>query len=515
VERNGVTRAERIVLLTLIALVIVSSLYFVEFWLWSDARRRPFAFALLTVAILWGVSRNVITALLYFFITPPPERRARRSYTVDVLTTAMPGEPYEMIAATLRAIAAIDHPHRCFLLDGGCDKKLAVLCRQLGTVHVDCSQVEGAKAGKVNFALRHYSRSDVVFVLDPDHRPRPDLFARTLGWFDDPEVGFVQVVQAYHNTEDTFVASAAAEQTFGFYGPFLLALNGLGIPTAIGANCIFRRAALDSIGGHAVHLAEDALTSMRLHAQGWRSVYVPYRGTEGLVPADLSAFFKQQFKWSAGMSSLLVRHYPRLFSSLSAVGRAHYLFAATHYFHALASLLTLLLPICFLLTGAFAVEFLLVEFVVHSSPYALSLVLLHAFVQRWYTHPSEKRFPWRSLVLEKGTWHVYLMGLVSGLLGRQVHYLPTPKYKERAGASAALVAPHLLVITLSALAIVHATATYARLDGGTWLMIAFAFLNIVLLSPICWVWLVSRCNLQSEWRAPEPQLPDEELHGPA
>jgi cellulose synthase (UDP-forming) len=294
------------------------------------------------------------------------------------------------------------------------------------------------------------------------------------------------------------VADGAAEETFGFYGPTLLGLNGLGIPTAIGANCIFRRAALDGIGGHAVHLAEDALTSMRLHAAGWRSVYLPYRGTSGLVPADLGAFFKQQLKWSTGMFYLLFREYPKLFRRFDAAARPHYFFAGTFYFNGLATALTLVLPIWFLFLQVFAVEFELTEFAIHLAPYVLSIVVTYAFVQRWYTHSSERRVPWRSLVLEKGTWHVYLMGLASGLLGRRVEYLPTPKGSDRA-AMPRLVLPHLLVIVLSAAAIAFALLTYARLDDGTLLMIFFAALNIALLLPVTWIALFPRWN----WRRPD------------
>jgi cellulose synthase (UDP-forming) len=274
-------------------------------------------------------------------------------------------------------------------------------------------------------------------------------------------------------------------------------LNGLGIATAIGANCIFRRKALDSIGGHAVHLAEDALTSMRMHAAGWRSVYLPYRGTSGLVPADLGSFFKQQFKWATGMFYLLFREYPRLFRRFDPAARPHYFFAGTFYFNGLATFLTLVLPIWFLFFKVFAVEFPLDEFLGHLAPYAASTVLTYTLIQRWYTHSSERRVPWRSLVLEKGTWHVYLMGLVSGLLNRRVEYLPTPKSSVRA-ATPRLVLPHVVVILLSAAAIAFALATYPRLDDGTLLMIFFAALNIALLLPVTLIALVPRLN----WRSP-------------
>jgi cellulose synthase (UDP-forming) len=495
-EPRPLGRVDRLFLLLVIGFGVLSVAYFAEFWFWSPANRHPVYFALLTFAIFWGVFRSLINWYIYFFITPPPRRAGpRRAYTVDVLTTAMPGEPFAMFEETLTAIAAMRHPHRSFLLDGGNDPALRELCRRLGVEHVDCSEVGGAKAGKINYCLRHHASGDITFIVDPDHRPRPDLLDRALPWFDDERIGFVQVVQAYYNTEESFVADAAAEQTFGFYGPTLLGLNGLGIPTAIGANCIFRRAALESIGGHAVHLAEDALTSMRLHAQGWRSVYLPYRGTSGLVPADLGSFFKQQFKWSSGMFQLLLREYPRLFRRFDATSRPHYFFAGTFYFNGLATLLTLVLPIWFLFRQVFAVEFALVEFVIHLAPYALSTLLTYGLIQRWYTHTSERRLPWRSLVLEKATWHVYVMGMISALLGRRVEYLPTPKGSDRA-AMPKLVFPHLVVIVLSAAAIVFALATYPRLDDGTLLMMSFAALNILLLAPVTFIALFPRWN----WR---------------
>jgi cellulose synthase (UDP-forming) len=498
IEPRPLRPLDRALLLAVLAVGMLSSLYFAEYWFLSNARREPFYFALLSFAIFWGIKRSWVNAYIYFFITPPPAQRAMtKPYSVDVLTTAMPGEPFAMFEATLSAIVAMRHPHHTFLLDGGNDPALRALCARLGVMHVDCVDVEGAKAGKINFCLERHARAEIVLIIDPDHRPRADFLERALPWFDDAGVGFVQVVQAYYNTSESFIADAAAEQTFGFYGPTMLGLNGLGIPTAIGANCVFRRAALDAVGGHAVHLAEDALTSMRLHAAGYRSVYLPYRGSEGLVPADLGSFFKQQFKWCTGMTLVLSREYPKLWSRLPGVARAHYLFAGTFYVHALATFLTLVLPIWFLFFQVFAVELALTEFAIHLVPYALATLGTHVFIQRWYTHRAEQRIPWRALVLEKGTWHVYMMGLVSGLLGRRVEYLPTPKANDRA-AMPKLVLPHLAIMLMSAAAIGFALLTYPRIDDGTLLMMFFAALNIALLTPVTWVALFPSFSWRDE-----------------
>lgn len=483
---ESISRLEKFVLLALLTLGLESVIYFTHWWFWGGHRKQTAFFVILSFAIFWEIFRNLINWYIYSFVKTPEPQKRMHDFTVDVLTTAMPGEPYAMFEQSLEAIAAIEYPHNTFLLDGGNDPQLQALCERLNINHINCEGVGGAKAGKINYCLNNFSTSEVVLVIDPDHIPKKDFFEYTLPAFNDEKVGFVQVVQAYYNTGESFVADAAAEQTFGFYGPTLMGLNGLGIPTAIGANCTFHRKALDSIGGHAIHLAEDALTSMRIHAEGWKSVYVPYRGSTGLAPADISAFFKQQLKWATGMFYLLFREYPKLFRKFNLVSKLHYFFAGTFYLNGLAVFFTLILPIIFLFFKIFAVEMALSDFLIHYVPYLAISVGINQFIQRWYTHTEEKRFPWKSMVLEKGTWFIYMMGFIYGLSGKKVAYLPTPKTAQQ-GVYLNLAYPHILILALSIIAIAFTLLTYPRMDTGTNLMIFFAGTNIALLTPTIWI----------------------------
>jgi cellulose synthase (UDP-forming) len=479
---DKISKYEKYILVILITLGLESVIYFSHWWFWGGHNKQPIFFIILSFAIFWEILRNLINWYNYSFIKEAGKIKLKKDFTVDVLTTAMPGEPYEMFETTLKAISEIEYPHNTYLLDGGNDQKLIDLCVSLNINHINCKGIEGAKAGKINYCLSNFSKAEIVLIIDPDHIPKKDIFEKTLPYFQNDEVGFVQVVQAYYNTDESFVAYAAAEQTFGFYGPTLMGLNGLGIPTAIGANCTFRRKALDSIGGHAVHLAEDALTSMRIHAEGWKSTYVPYRGSIGLVPADLGAFFKQQLKWSTGMTTLLLKEYPKLFKRFDFVSKLHYLFAGTFYLSGLATFFTLVLPIIFLFFQIFAVEMTLTEFLIHYLPYIGMSTIINFYIQRWYTHSAEKGFPWKSMVLDKGTWHIYLLGLFYALIGKKVAYLPTPKITQK-GVFLNLVFPHIIILFLSILAIIFAYTTYHRIDTGTNLMMFFAFINILLLTP--------------------------------
>ena len=127
--------------------------------------------------------------------------------------------------------------------------------------------------------------------------------------------GHTGVVEAWVQFEkeiSVLIARGAAEQTYHFYGPLMMGMNAYGTAMAIGANCTFRRAALDGIGGHAAGLTEDMHTAMRLHAAGWKSVYAPVVVSRGLVPSTLAAYYGQQLKWARGAFELLFCVYPRL-----------------------------------------------------------------------------------------------------------------------------------------------------------------------------------------------------------
>jgi len=479
IERVSIVN--RIILWILITAGFLSILYYADWWFQPVHRRNMAFFIFLSFAVFYQVYRSAVNWFYFLFITGTKHIEPPGGLTVDVFTTAMPGEPFEMFVKTLTVIKAIEYPHESYLLDGGNDVSLIALCKTLGIHHVDCRNIKGAKAGKVNHALS-FTKGEFVLVIDPDHMPEPDFLHRVLGHFMNPHVGYVQVVQAYYNQDESFVARAGAEQTYGFYGPTMMGMNGLGTPVVIGANCTFRRTALESIHGHAEDLAEDLLTAVRLHSKGWKSVYVPERLSFGLNPADLHSYFKQQLKWSTGMFTVFFRDYFRKFLTMTFNQKLHYFFAGTYYFEGIASLITCILPILFLFFGLWAVEMEFGEFLIHMLPYAMMTFFIGWYVQRWFRHPSEKGFLWRGMFLKKGTWPIYVLSFIYLLTGTKVPYLPTPKTAEK-GTFTALVLPHLAVIILSAAAIAFCLITSVRFVTGTKLMIFFAASNIVFLLP--------------------------------
>lgn len=478
-----VLTSQRLVLRTLVVAGL-AALILLCYWLGQDrfAGYGPL-YALLLISIGYKILKVLFEWYHYWAIrhphTPLP---LQRQWTVDVFTTAMPGEPYELIKSTLEAMVAMRYPHTTYLCDEGNDPHLKALCKQLGVRHITREVKVDAKAGNINNALRG-ATGDICVILDPDHRPEPHLLEVILPYFEDPQIGFVQSVQAYKNSGESAVALGAAQQTYTFYGPLMMGMGSYGTAQAIGANCVFRRSALDSIGGHAPGLSEDMHTAMRLHAKGWKSVYVPQILTRGLVPSNISAYYKQQLKWSRGTFDLLFHVLPKILSGLSWRQRLHYSLVPLHFAAGIIALIDIAIPAAALATGEVP---LLLEFskaYLFLLPFLLMTLLIRQYAQRWLMEPSERGFHLTGGVLLFGTWWVHLTGFVYTLLGVKVPYIPTPKENEctnhwRLGAPNLLVA--MLLAGIAAYSLYYDSNPYNRIMAG------YALFNALLLLVVFW-----------------------------
>jgi cellulose synthase (UDP-forming) len=490
-RRAATARAwERWVLGILIFLGVQSVVYFALWWFRAGHVNQLLLFILLSLATWYGVFRIMVGWYNVFHVEQPEERPPPDGLRVAIFTTSAPGEPYEMFVRTLAAARAVRYPHTTYLLDDTRDPRMPALCAEMGAVHLELVGIPGAKAGKINEALRRTSE-EIIVVLDPDHIPFPELLDRVLGHFDDAEVGFVQVAQAYGNARESFVARAAAEQTYAFYGPIMQGMFGTGTAVAIGANCTFRRTALESIGGHGVGLAEDLVTSIRLHAKGWQSVYVPEVVSRGLVPSDLDSYLAQQLKWSRGVYDVLFREYPRAFRSLTWYQRISYFMIGSYYLVGLTSLIFLAVPLFFLLFGKQPAVFLLSEYVTHALPVGLFGAAVYFVSQRWLCdRPRERGLHWRGTLLKIGSWSVYLRGLVLALMNVAVPYVPTAKTRQRTRFWTLARLP-LAVLVISLLAIVWTAyqQLYVMPESEVLIttevtlgMVTFAMINAALMS---------------------------------
>lgn len=444
----------------------------------------PWMYGLLTFALVFKLYRTLYEWYYYFDLRVPEKPETEKQYTVDVLTTFCAGEPYEMITRTLRAIKAIRYPHETYLCDEADDPFLKQFCKKNGIHHVTRTVKRNAKAGNINNALENFCKGELVVIMDPDHIPRPEFLDRVVAYFDDPKVGYVQIIQAYYNQEESLVALGAAQQTYHFYGPTKICQGNYGTVQAIGANCTFRRRALDSIGGHAPGLSEDMHTAMRLHAKRWKSVYVPEVLSVGLVPSTLSSFYKQQLKWSRGCFELLFEVYPRLFSRFSFRQKLHYFFSPLYYLFGVVNAIDIFVPIVSLITTKVPWLTNIETFAAYYIPLLVVGILIRLYAQRWLAVPGERGLHITGGLLRLGTWWIYVVGFVYSIFRVKVPYIPTPKEGEVQNEwQISLV--NIAVFLLSAGALIY--GLLQDMNPYSTLMAGFAFTNCVLLSGVVYM----------------------------
>jgi cellulose synthase (UDP-forming) len=442
-------RSEVKTIRVLICCGIFSMIIFINWFVDPDHVGYSPIFWLLTFALTFKLVKMIHEWYHYWSPSVPVMPRSDRKWKVDVLTTACPGEPREMIIRTLRAMVDIKYPHTNYLCDEGDDPILKDICNNLGVVHVTRVEKINAKAGNINNALKQ-ATGEIAVVLDPDHIPIPEFLDRVLPYFEDEEIGFVQCVQGYYNQEESFIARGAAEQTYHFYGPMMMCMNTYGTVQAIGANCTFRRSALDSIGGHAAGLSEDMHTAMQLHAKGWKSIYVPEMLTKGLVPATLSSYYKQQLKWSRGTFDLLFHSFPKLYKNFTWRQKIHYLTIPMYFLFGLINLIDIVVPVLALGLAEVPWEVDLGRFAAFFIPLCALSLCIRLYAQRWLLEKHERGFHFAGGVLRMATWWIFLIGFIYTIFNIKVPYIPTPKEDEHQNYMR-LSVPNLLVFLICGL----------------------------------------------------------------
>jgi cellulose synthase/poly-beta-1,6-N-acetylglucosamine synthase-like glycosyltransferase len=246
-----------------------------------------------------------------------------RSYYPKVsLQVPTCSEPPELVIATLDSLAKLNYPNfEVMVIDNNTKdpdlwRPLEAHCRKLGKrfrfFHLQ--EWPGAKAGALNFAMTKVAPdAELVAVIDSDYQTDPDFLASLIGYFDNPKMGFVQTPHDYREWEDSPYLRMCYWEYKCFFETKMVSLNERDAALTVGTMCVLRRQALEEAGGWAEWCAtEDSELSIRIHALGYSSVYLPFTFGRGLIPETFLGYKKQRFRWTIGPVQELKRHF-RLF----------------------------------------------------------------------------------------------------------------------------------------------------------------------------------------------------------
>jgi cellulose synthase (UDP-forming) len=418
--------------------------------------------------------------VLYLAANRHPRRRVQpiaHALTVDVLVTVY-DEDADLVERCLCAARDMAGEHQTWLLDDGARAELQTLAQLLGVGYLTRKGNLHHKAGNINAALARTS-GDIVVIFDVDHVPAANFLERTLGHFNDPQTGFVQVMLTFAYGKESHTGKAASESSLDFYNPASRGADALGAATLIGSNALIRRTALDSIGGYQPGLAEDLATSIALHAAGWCSVYVNEPLAPGLAPPDLKAWFEQQFKWARGVFELLVTKYFYYWPDLTAGQRLSYAVRMTYYWIGLTTLAHTFLPIFLLFWGTDMQISGFNRYLMHLVPLLLATVAIRGVALRHHASASVKVFfetpvylQWKPLLLVVGTWPAYSLAWLLAIFRVPTRFRPTPKTATGHGPNPIWILPQLVVTILLIIGIIFRATGDS--PGEHWLLMSFA-----------------------------------------
>jgi len=386
---------------------------------------------------------------------------------VDVVVTCC-GEPIQVIEPTLRAVAKIDYAnYKVTVADDRCDPAVGELCEELGFQHLCRNEHEGRKAGNLNYALSNTERP-FILTLDADQIPHHSILDVLMGYFKVPHIGFVTTYQGF----DVPHGDPWSNRDRVFYGSMQPARNASSSAISTGSGVVYRRKALDDIGGFSTwNLVEDLYSSLLMHNAGWKSVYHPFPLTHGTAPNEITGQVKQRWQWAVDSLRILIWRNPLFTHGLSWRQRLNYLgFGYSYLVFGIAFPIFFLVPAWGLLSGQFLMKAPALEFVIWRAPYLVAFLILNRLI-------TDHRHNRKTFRAQTGLFQVFLSAILTAL--RSHKHIPAYSVTRKTGQLPSVsqrlrhITGHIVIVGLCIAGIIrgwqhHQPGEYFYFVNATW-----------------------------------------------
>ncbi|MBI3887520.1 glycosyltransferase [Candidatus Microgenomates bacterium] len=392
------------------------------------------------------------------------------------------GEPVDIVKNTLEAAKKIRYKGKktiYILNDGFVAKKdnwrdIQKLAKNLNVSCLTRIIPGGAKAGNINNALNQTS-GEIVVIFDADMVSYPEFLEKTINYFVDKNVAFVQTPQFYKNAGTNLISRASWEQQAFFFGPIMRGKEKDNSVFICGTNVAIRRSALVEIGGFVTNnIAEDFATSIKIHQRGYRSIYVPKILAAGLAPEDLGSYLKQQLRWTRGNIETFLYENVFFKRGLSLRQKIQYFSSSAFFLGGLFVLIDMIIPVIFLFTSLQPVTAATTTFALFFIPFMfLNIYTLYI--------SSNSALTFRAISFTQSSWNIQIFALVSALLKIKMGFVVTPKTAQK-NNYISLAFPHIAYILLAAIGTAFALHREG-LNPPVATNLAWVIFNIVMFVP--------------------------------
>ncbi|MGX7265765.1 glycosyltransferase family 2 protein [Enterococcus crotali] len=308
--------------------------------------------------------------------------------TVDILIATY-NENIEILERTVVGCLSIDYPKELlniYLCDDGDRSMVRKLAEKHHIQVIARPTHEHAKAGNLNYALTK-TNGEIIVTQDADMVPKREFLQRTLGYFAKENVGFIQTPQTFFNSDifqhNLYLDSEINNEQDFFMRSLEEGKDQFNAVLYVGSNALFKREALDSIGGFTTGvITEDMATGLLLQNNGWQGVFVNEALASGLSPETLADYVKQRDRWGRGNVQVAKKYTLKTLKNLTFIQKWFYLDGVMYWYSGMYKLIYLLCPFLYLVFNISSLKTTLPHLVVFWLPAFLSGSLMYKSVAR-------------------------------------------------------------------------------------------------------------------------------------
>jgi cellulose synthase (UDP-forming) len=489
------TGRRRVVFVLLTLWLFASIALFAVYWVTlPDIGAHPLLYIVASAGVVYLIGVWVAPWLSLARMRRPVPMPPQPGLRVAVVTTFVPDdESLALLEHSLTELVALEYPHDTWVLDEGDVPAVRALCARLGARHFtrrgrpEYQEEHGRFAARTKFgnlnawlAEPDSAAYDLIASFDPDHVAEHHYLTRTIGYFADPRVGYVQAPQFFYNQEASFIARGAAEESYEFYSSLQMANHAFGEPAITGSHVVYRMSALRALGGFPAHDAEDLYLTLLFATSPWHGVYVPEVLAMGTAPVDWGGYLRQQRRWARALIDLKLRVFPGLADRMTLAERVVGLLHGAYYLRPLVLLLWYPMLVYMLVAN---VQPSFYHRYVLFAGFSLTMVFWVAdrFRQTYYLdRKREEGIHWRSLVLQYAKWPYFAQALWDALRRWQGDFEVTRKQDDAHGTGG-IAAPHLALALVMALALSVRIALHGiPRPALLWTAVAFVAFSLLL-----------------------------------
>ncbi len=393
-------------------------------------------------------------------------------------------ESLDILEKTLMAACSMNYRNKTvYVLDDSHRDAVAETTCQYGARYIKGPK-KYAKAGNLNNALS-MTHGELIVVFDTDHIPVASFLDETVPYFQNPKLGVVQTPHHFYNPDIFQRAFQCVDKIPNEQDMFNHGIQGGrdGWKGAffVGSGAVFRRAALERIGGFKLmSITEDIHSSQHLHACGYESAFVDKDLAVGLTAENYSSYIVQRRRWMQGCLQIFFRDNPLFQKGLGLRQRLGYFASLYYFFFPIVRVIFWITPLYYLLFHLHPIFADVSVLMAYMLPYLICLPLLSsALLRKW------PRLFW-GVIYEKAICFPLFLSIFDLLLPKSLGFKVTPKgiVSDRRRFDYASAGITLIMALINTVAIIKGIAEFYYFDiekDAYFFNLGWAVYNLIIL----------------------------------